>query len=132
MAVLAFAAGACGDNRTPAVTPVTDVSGTWVSSTSTYPNAPFQLVLTQTGQELSGSYSDRVDVSTSLSGGYLRIGPGGSMNMQINLANGEKLHLHGTVFGPNTIKGDMEVLVFQEVLGVLQSGGTLYSYTMTR
>ena len=54
------------------------------------------------------------------------------MDMQINLANGEKLFLHGTVFGPNTIKGDMGVVVFQGVLGVPQPGGTLYSYTMTR
>src|SRR5687767_2968192 len=79
---------ACSSN--PAGPSTTDLTGR-LTGTGTYPNAPFQLTLTQTGSTLRGSYSDRHDTSTSVSGTLT----GAAMTASVNFGDAQ-LHFEGT------------------------------------
>ena len=50
----------CDDGNGPTEPGAGDLTGAW-TGTSTYPNAPFQLDLTQTDRTLRGQYRDRLD-----------------------------------------------------------------------
>ena len=65
MALLAGAvASGCGEDNATRPS-ASDLTGTW-SGTSTYPNAPFEVRLTQSGGTLRGQYVDRHDSSVSV------------------------------------------------------------------
>jgi hypothetical protein len=66
-ALSVVSSGGCGSAKTPTSPTVTDVSGTW-SGTSSYPNAPFQLTLSQSGSSLTGRYSDTSETDIPVTG----------------------------------------------------------------
>lgn len=95
----------------------TDLTGTW-AGTSTYPNAPFQLSLTQTRVTLTGQYSDRLDRSLSVTGTY------SSPTLAIVVDFGDaKLNLSGDVVDARTVRGTMQTSAL---------GNTPYPFTMSR
>ena len=110
--------GGCGSAKTPTSPTVTDVSGTW-SGTSTYPNAPFQLILTQSGSSLTGRYSDSSETDTAVTGIYGTVG--GSVFISLHSGDG-RLFIDGTVIRERSIEG---------LLGLPQSAKS-YQFTMTR
>lgn len=100
LALSCIVASACpGDS--PSAPTTSDMTGTW-SGTGTYPNAPFQLVLTQTGTALKGEYSDRLDRSTSVTGTYTN--PGFSISVNFGDAG---LTINGTLATARSAQGTM-------------------------
>ena len=94
-----------------------DLSGHW-NGTGSYPNAPFQLMLTQTGTTLRGSYSDRHDTSLSVHGTLVA----GVMTIAIDFGDAQ-LHLEGTVENSERVRGTMRTSAL---------GNTPYAFTMNR
>jgi hypothetical protein len=116
--VVALCCALCGcGSETPAGPSATDLTGNW-SGTSTYPNAPFQFRLRQTGDTIRGDYADRHDSSIA-AGGTLT---GTSLTMVVDFGDA-KLHFTATVVDAHTVQGDM----FTSALG-----NRLYPFTMTR
>ena len=113
--LLIVAALAC-DNGTTGPS-ATDLTGTW-TGTSTYPNAPFQLIVTQTGNTIRGQYSDALDRSISVTGTLTN--PAFTIVVDFGDA---KLNLNGTVMGPRRATGVM----FTSALGNRE-----YPFEMTR
>ena len=116
--VLLVLALACDDSSPTSPTPtVADMTGTW-AGTSTYPNSPFTLTLTQAGETLRGQYSDAHDRSNSITGTYT------SPTFAIVVDFGDaKLNLTGSLLDARTAQGVM----FTSALGNRQ-----FPLTMTR
>lgn len=108
----------CDDDSPTAPTPtISDLTGTW-TGIGTYPNAPFQLVLRQTGTTLRGEYSDGYDRSMSVNGTYT------SPTLTVDVYFGDaQLHFAGTVVNARTATGNMWTSAL---------GNRLYPFTMTR
>ena len=115
LALACFAASACGDS--PTAPTIADMTGTW-SGMGTYPNSPFQLVLTQTGTTLKGEYSDKLDRSTSVSGTYTEP----AFVISVNFGDAG-LIISGTLVTARSAQGTM----FTPSLG-----NQMFSFTMTR
>ena len=114
--VLLVLALAC-DDRSPTNPTVADMTGTW-TGTSTYPNAPFTLTLTQAGETLRGQYSDAHDRSMSVTGTLT------SPTVAIVVDFGDaKLNVNGSLLDARTAQGVM----FTSALGNQQ-----FPLTMTR
>jgi len=109
---------ACGHGSPNEPSPTeSDLTGTW-TGTSTYPNSPFVLVLTQTGTALRGEYRDQLDRSLSITGALT------SPTFSIVVDFGDaKLNLNGTVTSARSAQGNM----FTSALG-----NTMFPFTMTR
>lgn len=115
LATLMLAASACdGSGTSPS--PI-DVTGNW-TGTGSYPNAPFQLTLTQSGSSLQGSYSDRLDASLAVTGTVT----GSAMTLSVNFGDAQ-VHLEGTVATARRITGTMRTSAL---------GNTPYPFIMTR
>lgn len=93
------------------------MTGTW-SGTSTYPNSPFQLVLTQTGTALKGEYSDKLDRSTSVTGTYVEP----AFFISVNFGDAG-LIINGTLVTARSAQGTM---------ATPSLGNQPFSFTMTR
>jgi polyisoprenoid-binding protein YceI len=113
-AAAAAVAIACHSSTSPSAS---DLSGTW-TGTGSYPNAPFELKLVQTGSSLRGSYSDRHDSSNSVDGTLA----GDVMTASIDFGDA-KLHFEGTVEDARRVRGTMRTSAL---------GNTPYPFTMTR
>jgi hypothetical protein len=113
MAVL-FVPG-CGDGPTRP-SPL-NLTGSW-TGTSTYPNAPFTLVLTQTGGELKGDYRDGLDRSLAVTGTFTPP----TFTLVVDFGDA-KLHFTGTVTDARVAEGTM----FTSALG-----NRPYPFQMTR
>jgi hypothetical protein len=111
-----IAAIAC-DRETSTTPSPLDLTGTW-SGTGTYPNAPFQLALIQTGTNLRGSYRDRLDTSSLVTGTMT----GELMTAVVDFGDA-KLNFDGTVDGARQIRGTMRTSAL---------GNTPFPFTMTR
>jgi hypothetical protein len=108
---------ACDDGMSPTEPSPGDLTGAW-TGTSTYPNAPFQLDLSQTDRTLRGQYRDRLDTGISVTGTL------SSSTVAIVVDFGDaKLNLEGTVTTARRVQGTM----FTSALG-----NTRYPFTMTR
>ena len=94
-----------------------DMTGTW-AGTSTYPNSPFQLSLTQTDGTLRGEYADGLDRSLAVTGTFAP--PAFAIVVDFGDA---KLNLNGTLVSPRAAQGNM----FTSALG-----NRLYPFTMVR
>jgi len=105
------------DSRSPAGPTAEDLTGTW-SGTSTYPNAPFELVMTQRGSRLSGRYLDRHDTSLAVDGSLT----GAAVVLVVDFGDA-KLNLEGTVLGARSVEGTMSTSAL---------GNRRYPFTMTR
>jgi hypothetical protein len=115
LALACFATTMCGDS--PAAPTAADMTGTW-SGMGTYPNSPFQLVLTQTGTALKGEYSDKLDRSTSVTGTYMEP----TFLISVNFGDAG-LTITGTLAAARSAQGAM----FTPSLG-----NQMFSFTMTR
>ena len=115
LALACCAASACGES--PAAPTAADMTGTW-SGMGTYPNSPFQLVLTQTGTTLKGEYSDKLDRSTSVSGTYTDP----SFIISVNFGDAG-LTISGTLATARSAQGTMSTPSL---------GNQMFSFTMTR
>ena len=115
--VLAGVAGLGCDGDSPTSPTVADMTGTW-TGTATYPNSPFQLVLIQTGTQLRGEYSDRLDRSPSVSGTYTNP----TFTISVNFGDAG-LVINGTLSSARQAQGTM----FTPSLG-----NQLFPFTMTR
>jgi hypothetical protein len=103
-----FIVPGCGSAKAPTSPTLPDISGTW-SGTSSYPNAPFQLILTQNGASLTGRYTDSSETDTAVTGLYLEPIPGGTASMSVHSGDG-RLIIDGAVRRQNpltTIEGNM-------------------------
>lgn len=78
-----------------------NLSGTW-TGTGTYPNAPFTLTLTQTGNRLRGKYTDQHDSSVSVDGTLA----GDFMSVNVNFGDAG-LVIEGEVQDSHEIRGTM-------------------------
>jgi hypothetical protein len=116
LALVCTAAATCNGD-TPSAPTAANMSGTW-TGTGTYPNAPFQLVLTQTGTTLKGEYSDRLDRTTGVTGTYTEP----TFLISVNFGDAG-LTLSGTVVSPRSAQGTM----FTPSLG-----NQMFPFTMTR
>ena len=101
----------------PAAPTTMDMTGTW-SGTATYPNSPFQLILTQSGTSLRGEYSDRLDRTTSVTGTYTNP----TFTISVNFGDAG-LTINGTLSSARNAQGTM----FTPSLG-----NQIFSFTMTR
>jgi hypothetical protein len=99
--LLALGTGFACDAASPAGPTALDVTGTWTGS-STYPNAPFELELVQTGNTLRGEYRDELDRSIGMIGTYTR--PDFAIVVDFGDA---KLNLEGTVRNARYAQGTM-------------------------
>lgn len=108
-------ASACSSS--PSAPSATDLAGRW-TGTSTYPNSPFELQLTQSGGTFRGQYVDQHDRSTSVSGTLAS----GTIALVVDFGDA-KLNFEGNVAGPRTVEGVM----FTSALG-----NRRYPFTMTR
>lgn len=115
--VLALACTSAEACDSPAAPTTMDMTGTW-SGTATYPNSPFQLVLTQTGTSLRGEYSDRLDRSTSVIGTYTDP----TFTISVNFGDAG-LTINGTLSSARNAQGTM----FTPSLG-----NQVFPFTMTR
>lgn len=115
LALACFATSACGDS--PTAPTAADMTGTW-SGMGTYPNSPFQLVLTQTGTTLKGEYSDKLDRSTSVSGTYTEP----AFIISVNFGDAG-LTISGTLATARSAQGTMITPSL---------GNQMFSFTMTR
>jgi hypothetical protein len=116
LALACIAASACNGDSPTAPT-IADMTGTW-SGTGTYPNAPFQLVFTQTGTTLKGEYSDRLDRSTSVTGTYTNP----TFSVSVNFGDAG-LTISGTLATARSAQGTM----FTPALG-----NQMFPFTLTR
>lgn len=114
---LTLFASACDEKPSPAAPTVTDLTGRWIG-TSTYPNAPFELQLTQTGGTLRGQYADRLDRSVSVTGTL----SDRAVGMVVDFGDA-KLNFNATVIDARTVQGVM----FTSALGNRE-----FAFTMTR
>ena len=119
-ALSVVSSGGCGSAKPPTSPTVTDISGTW-SGTSNYPNAPFQLTLTQRGSSLTGRYSDSSETDTPVTGIFGTVI--GEAFMSVHSGDG-RLLIDGTVIRDKSIQGLMSST------GLPQ--GSKYQFTMTR
>ena len=117
LVVLALVVTAACGGDSPAAPSATDLTGRW-SGTSTYPNSPFELQLTQSGSTLRGDYADQHDRSTSASGAL----ENGTIALVVDFGDA-KLHFEAAVAGPRRVEGVM----FTSALG-----NRRYPFTMTR
>ena len=115
LALACVATSTCGDS--PVAPTAADMTGTW-SGMSTYPNSPFQLVLTQTGTALKGEYSDKLDRSTSVTGSYTER----AFVISVNFGDAG-LTISGSLAAARSAQGTM----FTPSLG-----NQMFSFTMTR
>ena len=115
LAILA-ALSACHE-RTPSGPGATDLTGTW-TGTSTYPNAPFQLSLSQTSSTLRGEYRDGLDRSLAVTGTYMQP----AMSLVVDFGDA-KLNLEGNLDDARTVRG----MMWTSALGNRE-----YPFTMTR
>jgi hypothetical protein len=115
LALACFTATTCSDS--PAAPTAADMTGTW-SGMGTYPNSPFQLVLTQTGTALKGEYSDKLDRSTSVTGSYTAP----TFVISVNFGDAG-LTITGTLASARSAQGTM----FTPSLG-----NQMFGFTMTR
>jgi len=93
--------GGCGSAKAPTSPTVTDVSGTW-SGTSSYPNAPFQLTLSQSGSSLTGRYSDTSETDIPVTGFFGTVI--GEQFISVHSGDG-RLFIDGTVVREKSIQG---------------------------
>jgi hypothetical protein len=114
--VVALITLSCND-ESPTAPSATDMTGAW-SGASTYPNAPFELSLTQTSGTLRGQYRDALDRSLAVTGTFTP--PTFAIVVDFGDA---KLNLNGSVLGPRSAQGVM----FTSALGNRQD-----PFTMTR
>ena len=116
LALACIASPAC-DSDSPLAPSADNLAGTW-AGTGSYPNMPFQLVLTQTGTVLRGNYRDQLDTSSSVDGTFT------DPTFAIVIDFGDaKLNITGRVVTARTAEGQM----FTSALG-----NRLYPFTMTR
>ena len=116
LVLMCIAAPACDDDS-PTGPSADNLAGRWVG-TSTYPNSPFLLELTQTDGTLRGDYRDQLDRSTAVTGTFTP--PTFAIVVDFGDA---KLNINGTVRSPRGADGNM----FTSALG-----NRLYPFTMTR
>lgn len=109
-------AAACGGDGPVAPSRV-DVTGRWTGS-STYPNAPFELRLTQSGGTLRGHYTDRYDTSIAVTGTLSK----GIVALVVDFGDA-KLNVDGTVVDAGTVQGTMHTSAL---------GNKQYPFTMRR
>jgi hypothetical protein len=110
-----FGALACGGSSTRPSR--LDLTGTW-NGTGSYPNAPFELILTQTDGTLRGSYSDQHDTSVSVNGTVNQ----SSITIAVDFGDAQ-LHFDGTVETVRRVTGTMRTSAL---------GNTPFPFTMTR
>lgn len=115
LAATFLAAASCGGS--PAGPSATDLTGAW-AGTGAYPNAPFQLTLTQTGTTLRGSYADRLDTSQSVTGTL----SGTVMTLAVDFGDAQ-VHFDGTVESARLVRGTMRTSAL---------GNTPFPFTMVR
>lgn len=116
LALLAcLAAVSCDDS--PTEPGASNLTGLW-TGTSTYPNSPFELQLTQTGATLRGQYRDQLDSSLSVVGTFTKP----TFAVVIDFGDG-KLNINGTVLTPRRAEGTM----FTSALG-----NQMFPMSMTR
>ena len=108
---------ACGGSDAPTAPSTTDLTGRW-TGTSTYPNAPFQLQLTQAGSTLRGQYADGLDRSLSVTGSSADA----QMHVVIDFGDA-KLNLDGSIVDARTVQGTMSTSAL---------GNRPFPFTMTR
>lgn len=116
-ALAACAVAAIGCQSSTTSPSAADLTGTW-TGTGSYPNAPFEFRLTQTGSTLRGSYSDRHDSSSSIDGAVAN----GMMTAAVDFGDA-KLHFEGTVEDARHVRGTMRTSAL---------GNTPYPFTMAR
>ena len=114
-AIAVMASAAC-DTQVAGPTAV-DLTGTW-TGTGSYPNAPFELRLIQTGNTLRGSYSDRLDTTTLVTGSR----DAGAIMLSIDFGDA-KLNVEGTIDDGRHVRGTMRTSAL---------GNTPYPFAMTR
>ena len=107
---------ACGGDGPVAPSRV-DLTGGWTGS-STYPNAPFELRLTQSGGTLRGQYTDRHDTSIAVTGTLSN----GIVALVVDFGDA-KLNVDGSVVDAATVQGMMHTSAL---------GNRQYPFTMTR
>ena len=116
LSMACLASPACNGDS-PTAPSADNLAGKW-TGTGTYPNMPFELVLTQTGTVLRGNYKDQLDTSSSVDGTFT------NPTFAIVIDFGDaKLNITGTVVTARTVEGQM----FTSALG-----NRLYPFTMTR
>jgi hypothetical protein len=113
----AIALAACNTQTSSSNPSALDLTGTW-SGTGSYPNAPFELRLTQSGSSLRGSYSDRHDTSSSVTGSR----DGSAITVSIDFGDA-KLNVEGTIDDGRHVRGTMRTSAL---------GNTPYPFAMTR
>jgi hypothetical protein len=116
--VLALLLILCGcDKDSPTAPSVDNLAGKW-TGTSTYPNSPFELTLTQTGATLRGQYRDQLDSSSAVTGTFT------PPTFAIVIDFGDaKLNIQGTVRDARNADGNM----FTSALG-----NQMFPFTMVR
>lgn len=76
-----------------------NLTGTWFGTSSTYPNAPFELALEQNGNSITGRYTDRHDVGfvsgTFAPGGFTLTVDFGDGRLFIECIVDDARHVHG-------------------------------------
>jgi hypothetical protein len=115
LAATFLAAATCGGS--PAGPSAADVTGAW-AGTGSYPNAPFQLTLTQTGTAVRGSYADRHDASQSVSGTLSCA----VLTLAVDFGDAQ-VHVEGTVETARLVRGTMRTSAL---------GNTPFPFTMVR
>jgi hypothetical protein len=108
---------ACGGSDSPTAPSANDLTGRW-TGTSTYPNAPFQVQLTQTGVTLRGQYADGLDRSIAVTGTF----SDAQVHVVIDFGDA-KLNLDGSIIDARTVQGTMYTSAL---------GNKLFPFTMTR
>lgn len=114
LSLACLASPACDSPTAPSAD---NLAGKW-TGTGTYPNMPFELVLTQTGTELRGNYKDQHDTSLSVGGTFTNP----TFALVIDFGDA-KLNINGTVLSARTVEGQM----FTSALG-----NKMFPFTMTR
>jgi hypothetical protein len=114
--VLLLTLGGC-DKDSPTGPSADNIAGKW-TGTATYPNAPFELTLTQTGAILRGQYRDQLDTSSAVTGTFTP--PTFAIVVDFGDA---KLNIQGTVRDARTADGNM----FTSALG-----NQMFPFVMSR
>ena len=105
------------DKDSPTAPSADNLAGKW-TGTSTYPNSPFELTLTQTGATLRGQYRDQLDSSGAVTGTFT------PPTFAIVIDFGDaKLNIQGTVREARIADGHM----FTSALG-----NQMFPFTMVR
>ena len=118
IAITLAAASGCGNDCGGPTAPciVYNLRGTW-SGTSTYINAPFTMMLSQTGTTVSGQYRDQFDQG-SVSGTITGL----AVVLDVNFGD-TGIRLTGTIPERNRITGEIFVAVL---------GGRRFPFEMVR